>query len=205
MIEKFVTLVDSTRKSLEERNIKINNIALVLKNFNIKLSSYPEDMAQILMSASDHWSFFNYGILESLIKKYGDHNDNKRMATYISEFKDYCKRRISEVPIDTLKSDRKVTTRLCVKTGKNFQVPMEDIKLIQVKLSELLGTPRLILLDVNDGCIELDFDYFREENLLALRYQEHSDETNLEETFVHLGITKLYTNREVFYNNIKSI
>lgn len=193
IMQKFVLLVSTICNSLKERNIPVAEIALLLNNSHIELSKDLRSIAEALVLASKYWSFFNYRIFETLVAGLGDDNDQERLAAYISDFRQYCKRRLCEVPIDALECDRKVKTRLHVKTDKHFDVPTDDIDSLTVKLSELLGTS-LLLLKIEDGCIELDFDYLKEENLLPLLSGDHSD------TFMQLGITKLYTDAQVFYN-----
>lgn len=190
---KFANLVVTTSESLEARNVTVGKVIVFLKNCGIPFEQMSEykNIDDVFFVASDYWSFFNYGNLETLISHWSDDANKESLALYISDFKEYCKRRLCEVPLDALKSDRIVSTRLYVKTDKNFNIPTEEIHTLTTELSYLLDTT-LLLLDVKDGCIELDFDYLKEENLLPL-LKDHS------EKFKQLDITKLYTEEHVFY------
>lgn len=191
IIQKFTTLVVSTCKSLEANEVTLEKVVLLLKGFKIEGLSECKNITQALVCAGEYWSFFNYGVLETLISNLGDEDDKMRLDTYISEFKEYCKRRLCEVPIAALQSDRNITTRLHVKTDRHFIVPLEDVSSLARELSELLDTT-LLLLDIKDGCMELVFDCLKTEKLLCLQ----SDD---KDRFMQLSITKLYTEKQVFY------
>lgn len=189
IMQKFTILVSNTCESFRDKNVE--NIALILKNSHIELPQ-GQNVVQAFLYASNYWSFFNYTILETLVTCLGNRADKERLADYISDFKEYCKCRLYEVPIDTLKSDRKVATTLSLKTDKHFDVPTQDIHSLTRKLSKLMGTD-LLLLDLRDGCIELDLDYLEESNLLPLLSNDYDN------MFMQLGITKLYTDEQVIY------
>lgn len=184
---EFVSLVSTTCESFKKRKVKSSKVTSILRNLNIKLKY--TDITEAFISASDYMSFFNYEILEDLINKFGDDTDKKRLAAYLLHFDKYCKRRLSEVPIDALKSDGKITTQLHVRSDKHSC--LKDIKSLQIMLSKILSCRHLRLLGFGCSCTELDFDYLKRN--LHLTSDEYS---KLE----HLGVTKLFTDEQVFYD-----
>lgn len=188
---KYASLVVAISDSFEERSINPDMIKSILSKLHIRQSV---DITEIFLSASDYWSFFNYEILEDLINKLGNDSDRIGLTAYISEFNKYCQRGLCEVPIDVLKSDRKMMSSLHIKTDKRPDVCLKDIKLLQLELCELLSCKHLLLVDVGGICIGLAFDYL-EENLHLSGDYIHK--------LVKLGITRMYTDEQVLYDHEK--
>ena len=112
----------------------------------------------------DYWSFFNYELLKTIIKCFGGPQLRAELDEYISKFKVYCKRRVSEVPRDSLTgghTHKQSGSIFKVKMDKIFDITLEKIKEIQDQLYLILNKTPLLLANVEDGCIELTFRYFR--------------------------------------------
>lgn len=188
MRREFKTLVDETHKSLNSNNVKLDDVLVILKGFGIPGLSERETVSSKIYKSC---TFFNYGIVATVIKVLGNNNDKARLSSYEEKFKEYCKRRICEVPIDVLKSNLEAKTTIYVKTDKNFNVPANEIYSLGNELSQLLNMP-LLLCDVKDGRVEFEFG-LKAECLLPLQESDHT------ETFEMLGITKIHTECQVFY------
>ena len=175
---KFANLVTSTNKSLKNSNVEVRSLILTLKNGLDKLVEDESDLTEALIKLSDYWSFFDYEILTSIISSHckNDVNMQQEAESYISKFKEYCQRRLCEVPIDNFNTEiHKKTTKLYVKMDETFTVPLNKVKMIERKLSSLLDT-RLHLLNIEDGCIKLIFNCFHKINLLfPLNSQQEED------------------------------
>ena len=194
---EFAGLVCRIATALEEsETVTSSTIKLFLSQDGRKdLASCidPDDnisMMMLKLTEKDPWSFFDYEILEAIVKNFCR---NKPIAQefkeYISHFQAFCERRLDEIPLEHRSLEHIHSESLiCVKFDKNFferkvdikellsRKPTNDeelpslstIKKLQHKLSELLGIDHLILLNIEMGCIELTFRHFNEGNPLCL-------------------------------------
>ena len=111
----------------------------------------------------NYWSFFNYELLASIIKCFcRETHLITELDEYVSEFKNYCQRRISEVPHGSLCGEQPQST-FKVKLDDTFHVErikLQKLKDIQYQLEQILKMEPLQLVNVEKGCIELTFRYF---------------------------------------------
>lgn len=166
---KFASLVARVEMSIGQSKIIINNLqtffeASGLEELANKIES-TDTVSDVIskVTRGGYWTFFNYYLLENLMTTFCK-DENKIIADfdlYITEIKEYCKRRLYEVPIHvftTYSDDR--ASRLCMKLDKNFSIGLSDVRKIQDRVSKLLGIKYLYLVDVQDGCVELIFRFF---------------------------------------------
>lgn len=189
--DEFTILVVKTGISLEGNNVNPHHIRLMLEGFGV--NTLPDEATSTAISKiHKSYTFFNYRIIKKIIDEWGDSTDKARLLSYEAKFKEYCKRRICEIPTNALTSGSEAKIMLYIKTDKNFDVPAGEIYSLAYELSKILGTT-LLLCDVRDGCVEFHFDCLKPKCLLHLQEKDHTD------TFKKLGITKLYTKDQVFY------
>ena len=89
-----------------------------------------------------HCSFFNYDLIESLIKVIGTNVDKQRLCDYLKHFKQYAERKLCEcpsklnwVPVTAGKSARlvlKLASKCCTYTAK-------EIRQLRIHICEALG------------------------------------------------------------------
>ena len=168
----FAGLVSLVERELEALNVTTNH----LQTF-FDYSEHPE-MAKAIRKTDTlnsvickakkkgYWSFFNYESLKKLVFYHLDENSDvvSKMDTYISEFKIYCKRRMSEVPAEVFVGDEP-TAKICkVKLDNKFtgSSPMCDILTVQNKIGLLLNREDIQLVGVDKGCIQLTLKYFED-------------------------------------------
>lgn len=102
-------------------------------------------------------SFFNFELMDHLIKQLGNEEDKKRLTQYENDFHQFCRHRVCEWPQQ--ESTRKKNT-ISVKLKDDFQsYTIEAVKLFQHKLCRILEVSdySIVLLSVSDGCTELSF------------------------------------------------
>ena len=106
-------LVSSTEMCLQKNpDVTAENLKTFfthcIKELGQKIKS-KHSIPKIMRKAfkGDYWSFFNYELLEKLIRHFcaGSATLIEKLQSYISDFKKYCQRRVSEVPHGTLKSE----------------------------------------------------------------------------------------------------
>ena len=166
IVKSFSKLSFTTSKSLKRRNVTIDELRNVVVNFSgdkslseaLRRESTIDGMFSIL---GEHWSFFNYEILEHIIDTLGDDDDREKMDAYVAKFKTFCQHKVFEVSRDSYGSE------MCsVKKGrKSFVVVIEksmlqnlgDVKRAQHKIASILEIPsaQLRLHQIDEGSVIL--------------------------------------------------
>ena len=197
MRSKFATLVSLMNKSLQNNKVSVSELTVTFKNIDldelVEILEDETDMNKAILKASDFWSFFDYEIVKSIISSHCA-DFQQKMESYESDFTIYCERRLCEVPMDILKADvPSKTSNLHVKIDEDFKIKLCKMKRIENRLSHLLDK-RLYLLKVEDGCIELVFNYFGRIKLsLPLNSQQ-------EEELSEMGVLRLYDDNHEYYH-----
>jgi hypothetical protein len=157
---EWALLTDRTRESLIKHNISAESLKKLIESPFHKLRKLLESEISInafFSKLHDHLSFFHYKFIELIIRRYCPEL-SKDMEGYVRDLKEYCKRRVVEVPADAFKGKDVDDNRLFVKCDRSFEeVIFEDILNLGSRLSKLLGV-NIILLKVDDGCTELVFE-----------------------------------------------
>ena len=113
---------------------------------------------EIFLVLKGHWSFINYGILEHIIKTCGTKEDKTNLQKYVHQLKEFCKRRIFEVPPHVYGSESKKQnwTKLTFKLDKKVPT-LEDIRETQRLIAQILDIEpsTLYLCCVDEGCVQL--------------------------------------------------
>ena len=122
-----------------------------------------DSMNKVFWFISKHTSWFNFEILEEVVKKFGDKKEIELLSKYISgTLTPYLKRSIFEIPPDSFssQSDHSVCSLVCLKLPDDLLPSGYDIKLIQVKLAKRIGInpSNFQLRFYESGCIELNFE-----------------------------------------------
>ena len=196
---KFATLVSLMNKSLQNNKVSVSELTVTFQTIDldelVEILEDETDMNKAMLKACDFWSFFDYEIVKNIISTHcrDDADLQQEVESYESDFKTYCERRLCEVPMDSLKADiPSKTSNLHVKIDENFKIKLCRIKIIETRLSRLLDK-RLYLLKVEDGCIELVFNYLGRIKLsLPLNSQE-------EEELSEMGVLRLYDDNYEYY------
>ena len=117
------------------------------------------------------------------------------MSIIIAMFKEYCKRKYSEVPTVFNSKAHKRYYNLTVKVYGEFDhITMEQVKEIECQLRKITGLD-LSLARIGDGCIELVFiSLSGEDDMLPLSVQD-------KEKLSEIGILKLYSDKCVYYDS----
>ena len=177
--ECFSDLLSNTGKSLRRRQItheRLIEVSLdlgVYKSGRNQIPLLKEDQTKLKETTSisgafnilrDHMSFFNYELLGYIIRHLGDENDYQKFEVFCSKFKDYCKRKVFEVPtgpavLHPSGSERSSRKKFVVLATPDLINTLADVKAAQRKIASLLGlrasTVQLERIDI--GCVILVF------------------------------------------------
>ncbi len=149
MKDRFAVLMGRTLRSLNTREVSIGELKAFLKQLNAskksKLSKKLKkvtDINKAFQVLSNFWSFFDYKILKNIIRSYC-FDLNQDFEEYVSKFKEYCNRRVCEVPDDSYstklsKSEEK--KKLHIQIDQTFMNELQRIKMVDLKdLTDILG------------------------------------------------------------------
>jgi len=114
----------------------------------------------VLWVIRDHFSFFNYHIIEHIVSKLGTDQDKAELQNYKEEFDRYSKRRVYECLPDFGPVSEADHVDLVVKVDSVYeQFTVEAVENFLCRLSGILGVSHsaLRLCQVEKGCFHLMF------------------------------------------------
>ena len=163
MRNAFATLAYKTRASLLTHNVSVRALKFLIENSEFYDKVYEsiediDDFDKVMSCLSDYWSFFDYHLLEFIIKSCCSELTGM-LEEYEGQFKLFCQRRLCEVPEGELEVRAEDKGSLCMKIDDRFRYKKSkvlDIKELEHKLSKLLDT-KLVLRKIEKGCLELTF------------------------------------------------
>ena len=172
---KFASFTLFLEKSLEDQEVPLEKVASCV----LSLPAYTEDIGKKLLEKKDkeaiqqaesvskmfmvlqsHTSFFNYEIMEHLVKHHGSPDDHKRLEEYLTAFNTFCQRSVFEVPPNVYSSKSRTDCKVfAVKCTERVATTLEGVQIIKGKIADVLGlrASSLQLCSVMKGCMELRF------------------------------------------------
>jgi len=168
---KYSDLVYSTSESLQKQEVNPKDIALIVISLGLfgtcETQGLNEDGKKIQNASSipeifvvmlPYLSFFNYQPLECIIKHKGTPEDEAHLQRYLDDLKEFCQRRIFEVPSHVYgnESNKENWTRFTVKLDDRIQ-RLGDLEEVRRSITKILGLPYLYLRDITKGCVEVVF------------------------------------------------
>ena len=184
MIDCFADILDGTCYSLKERGVTPKELARrvlelgayespkvhkPLLSEEVVILKNSETIDDSFLILQPHMSFFNYELLEHIIKgrRTGSDEDRRQMEEYRKKLKLYCRRRVFEVPpgaVGQSSTDLEGSRRVpfAVLTKKDEPEPnltLDDIKVVERKIANILGlkSSTLYLHRIDKGCLILVF------------------------------------------------
>jgi hypothetical protein len=178
IIDRFTDLIDSTCFSLRERGVTAEELARRVLELGAYTSPHiqkplmSEKITELKNSKTidgsflilqPHMSFFNYELLNHIIKGRitGSEEDRRKMREYLDKFKQYCKRKIVEVPGDIGQSSTTESRRkfLIYEHHPLDKLSLKDIEIAKMKIATLLGlkSSTLFLHKIDKGSLILVF------------------------------------------------
>lgn len=168
--EKFACLFIDILNSFEQKQVQYMKLKIFLQ-LSLRIYSHKvifpdleaaESLMNVFSFLSNHCSWYNFEVLESVVKKFGSIDDEKLLSVYIEGIlKPYLERSIFEIPPDSLGAncDPATLQQVCLKLPDDLVLSGCDVKLIQTKLAKRMGIPTSILQlqSYCTGCIELEF------------------------------------------------
>ena len=175
---RFQELVSAIIKSLKRRCIPLDDVVShvmtlgafdpVFKEPQVPLFRYcfqklkaAETIPKVFLILNDYFSFFNYHIIEHIIKELGTEEDKAELQRYKEDFNQYAKRRIFECQSEFGPLSDADHADVFVKVDKHYNdCTVAEIEVFRHKLSEILCVSSqgvLRLFRVEEGCLDLTF------------------------------------------------
>ena len=215
---KFQRLVSATVKSFQEQCVPLDNLVShvmalgafdpVFKESQVSVFHHrfeelkaADSIIKVFMILNNHFSFFDYHILENIIEELGTEKDKERLKTYKEHFNKYEKRRIFECPSEFGPVSDVGYADLFVKLDAVYEnFTLAEIQVFCHKLSEIVHISShgvLCLCRADKGCIELTFQVpsFVQQKIFPLSREQ---EMALEEE----GVIKLKCGKYHFLSKI---
>ena len=211
MMGRFQTLLNTIMDSLETRQVPVKRIITQIMTFGAfdpvhqkrdqpileheldklreEAGTSIDDIQYVVMKYS---SFFNYHIVEQIIKTLGTQEDKLEFEKYERAFMEYTtKRKVVECPTQVALIDDINQAMVFVKLDDSYdKCTVSHLKLFVGKLSEVLNLRDgvLQLVTVKSGCFELTFQ-------VPLFVQQATFPLSLEQekSLAQLGVLKLYS------------
>ncbi len=206
MKKEFTILVGKTLKSLREDEVPMGDLKALLKELNApKKSKLSKKLKKVKVISKAFeilrrfWSFFDFTILEVIIRSFC--SDLERyFKDYISRFKEYCNRRVCEVPDDsyhTKLSKSEEGKKLHIQIDQTFIKEIERLKMVDLKdLSDILGKildTDLRILKIRNGSIVLTFHTLHELDVLFPLSSKQEEELQ------KIGVVRIYSEEQEYY------
>ena len=175
---QFQELVSATIKSFKRRRVPLDELVshvMTLGAFDpvFKESQMPvfrfcfnelkaaDTIPKVFVILNDYFSFFNYHIIEHIIKELGTKKDKAKLQRYIEDFNQYAKRRIFEClpefgPV-TDADHADVFVKLDSQYDNYTVIQIEGFRRKLSKILHLSSQGILRLCRVDKGCFQLMF------------------------------------------------
>ena len=183
MLSRFSDLFNSTCESLNKRNIPTQQVARCALSIDgyestskkrLLLSEYTDELRSaktnddLFIILKPYMSFFNFELLECIIKNLGSEKNKKELEVYHTNFDEFCRRKVFQVPTHTFDNREQSMHAYAVKHKRTVfavlitmqDVPnLSDVKNIQRKIATLLGlkSSTLRLHSIEPGSLLLVF------------------------------------------------
>ncbi len=204
MKERFAVLIARTLSSLKKHEVSMGELKALLKQLNApkksKLSNKLKkitDISKAFEVLHSFWSFFDYNILVVIIRKFC-FDIIQDFEEYVSKFKEYCDRRVCEVPDDSYstkllsKSEEKKILHIQIDQTFINEVKMVDLKDHTCNLGNILDT-HFRILKISDGSsIILTFHCLHELDVLFPLSSKQEEELQ------EIGVRKIYSQEKEY-------
>ena len=184
----------------------MSNLKALLKELNApKKSKLSNKLKKVTVISEafevlyDFWSFFDYKILGAIITSFC-FDLKPDLDEYVLKFKEYCNRRVCEVPDDSYstklsKSEQK--KKLHIQIDQTFIKEVERLKMVDLKdLTDILGKildTDLRILKIRNGSIVLTFHCLHELDVLFPLSSKQEEELQ------EIGVVRIYSEEQEYY------
>ena len=217
ILESFASLERNTISMLKEKNVPLDevlNYVLTLGAMcnesvykgkplllqEVEKIEMVKDFGSLFLILKRYYSWFSYGMIESLRKEFLFHDKterDERLIKYKTDFSDYCRHRIFECPKGMFpKPHCEGFVPLILKVDDDFEMyTLKRVEKFQLSMSDILGLSKytLQICDVTDGCVTV---VFKIPSWLGDVITITSEQ---QQTLVHMGVKQLQIATRTLY------
>ena len=206
MITQFAVLVGKTLVNILEKKTSVKTLSTTLGNLNErngnKLTKKLEkttNMDKAFRVLKPFWSFFEYNILICIIQTFCSELQPE-LDRYNSLLKEYCERRVCEVPDGSgCSKELEEEKILHIRVDKSFsdeikRMKLKDLTDLESKLAGLLGTS-LLYLRMMEGSIIISFKCLHEFDMIFPLCAKQ------EEGLQKIGVTRIYSKNQEYFRH----
>ncbi len=209
MKRKFTVLVGTTLDKLIGKGTTVKTLRSTLTNLNGRDGNkITEELKGILdindafMVFSKFWAFFEYDILSTIIESFC-HDLKPQLDEYTSSLKEYCKRRVCEVPNGSGGKESEEENILLIQVDATFnaeitRIKLENLKVLGSKLGKVLGTS-LLCIDIISGSIIISFKCLHEFDVIFPLCAKQEEELQ------KIGVTRIYSKNQEYLQHSTSL
>ena len=147
--QKFATCCRRISRSFERREVDVIDLKMTIE----ALKRIPElasatNVGKIFYIIMHHSSFFNYQLLEDVVRDLGSDEERELLSEYkVNVLKPYLQRSIFEVPFDSISTSASKSSTYCpcLKLLERIDLSAYEVLIIKQDLAELLHLPSLEL------------------------------------------------------------
>lgn len=165
----FTMLESNTTMSLlSSEEVDGTCIHELLKSLNLqhhKILAGLYSTGEVMGNLNEFWSFFDYGLLEHVVQKFGTPTDRESLDKYKESLAEYSRRRLFECPAN-IGSPAKENEKMLVLKRRDRRTFLSDLTLNEVKIFSGIFKKQM---DV-DKCDMRLISYERDDQSLELRF-----------------------------------
>ena len=172
----FARVVLDLQRDIDASKLKeVINFLKVFDSKFEKLLDNCENMMQLFDKLHKHFSFFDFDIIGILVRTFGSKNIKRRLGKYKDMFGKFSKCRVVECPSDAFRDYEKSKKVYVLKLDRILNsLTAKELRQLCNKIKSILKHEALRLLHVKDGCIQLTFRGFEEENFNIIEEQQQA-------------------------------
>ena len=121
---------------------------------------FAKDITEVFEILRNYHSFFDYHIIEYLVKHLGCDKVKKLLHAYKASFEDFCKRHVFECPAYSPKDSKSTDVVAKIEDGTDLnRFTLKSLKRFEVRLADILGikSQELRVCGVEKGCLQITF------------------------------------------------
>ncbi len=163
MLESNTTMSLLSSKEVDGTNIHDFLKSLNLQHYKILAGLY--STGEVMGNLNEFWSFFDYGLLEHIIQKFGSPTDRESLDQYKESLAEFSRRRLFQCPAN-ISSPAKENEKMLVLKRRDRRTFLSDLTLNEVKIFSGIFKKQM---DVDECDMRL-VSYERDDQSLELRF-----------------------------------
>lgn len=158
-----------------EKKLRADDVVNFLVFYDKHLETLLTDctsVGQVFRKMAKFVSFFDFDLLDSLIKELGSDTIKRKFEEYKESFESFSRRRVYECPNNAFGSVEESEKVFVLKTDKIIEdLTVDEIKRLKYRVNKILANKLIQFLHVEEGCVKLTFRTFQEDGFTITEEQ----------------------------------